>query len=75
MKELNQLNITDQLIRLSEDNKYSARFYPTRCAHLANQEVIESLENKTRLAILAKLKGKHQGPWEKFKGGAVGNFS
>jgi hypothetical protein len=67
LSELNHLNISDQLIRLSEDNKYSATFYPTRCAQLANQEVLETLDKKTRLAILAKLKGKHQGPWGKFK--------
>jgi hypothetical protein len=75
LNELNQMNITDQLIRLSEDNKYSAKYYPTRCVRRANRKVIESLDDKTRLAILAKLKGKHRGPWGKFKRRLVETFN
>jgi hypothetical protein len=65
--ELNQLTIEEQLHRLATDELYSVEFYPTSIAGAATEEVVNSLNEETRLALCMKLKGKKRGPWSKFK--------
>jgi hypothetical protein len=65
--ELNILTIEEQLHRLADDAHYSVEFYPTRIADAATEEVVESLDEETRLALWKKLKGKKRGPWSNFK--------
>ena len=65
--ELNQLTLQEQLHQLATDETYSVEFYPTRIAGAATEEVINSLDEDTLMALRKKLKGKKRGPWSNFK--------
>ncbi len=71
---LNVQPIATQLSQLAYDDTYAAEFYPTRCAHYATQDIIDSLDVRIRLKLLEKLKGKHKGPWGKFKRRLLSSF-
>ena len=67
IKLLSKKDITEQLIQLAGDEKYSVEFYPTQLANQAKPEFLKTLDEKLLIALLQKLKGKHKGPWGKFK--------
>ena len=73
--DLNQMTIKDQLRHLAADQAYSVEFYPTCIANAATEEVVNSLDEDTRLALWKKLKGKKRGPWSKFKRRLLSTFS
>jgi hypothetical protein len=72
--ELNILTIEAQLRRLATDEAHSVEFYPTRIADAANSEVINSLDEGTRILLWKKLKGKKRGPWKNFKKRLLSTF-
>lgn len=73
--DLEELTIQQQLHRLATDEHYSVEFYPTRIAIAATAEVLDSIDEKTRLALWTKLKGKKRGPWKNFKRRLRSTFS
>jgi hypothetical protein len=73
--ELNDLTIEEQLYRLATDVRYSVEFYPTRIAGAATKKVMDSLDEKTRLALWMKLKGRKRGPWSRLKRRVVSTFA
>ena len=67
INHLSRKNLTEQLIQLAGDQEFSVEFYPTKIANQAKPEFLNNLDDKLRIALLKKLKGKHKGPWGKFK--------
>lgn len=67
LEKLRELSLTDQLRQLADDPTYSVEFYPTRLPDSVDEATISSLDVETRIALLAKLKGRHRGPWRRVK--------
>ena len=67
IQKLNNMSIRDQLILISKDELNSLTFYPTRCAGLADNAVIDSLSEEIKDALKEKLYGRQRGPWLGFK--------
>jgi len=64
---LNAMTPTEQLLHLAQDAEHGPKYYPTRVAGAARQEVIDGLDKSVRLQLAEKLKGKQRGPWGSFK--------
>ena len=69
------MTIEEQLHRLATDELYSIEFYPISIADAATEEVVNSLDEETRLALCKNLKGKKRGPWSKFKRRLLSTFA
>lgn len=67
LKQLDLIPIEKQLEQLAFDPKYPVEFYPTRIPYQTTPEIINNLNVETRKALFAKLKGRHRGPWQRFK--------
>jgi hypothetical protein len=67
LAKLRELSLDDQLKQLAYDQKYSVEFYPTRLADSVDATTTSLLDGETRIALLAKLKGRHRGPWRRVK--------
>lgn len=67
IKAFDKIPLMEQLEMIASDPLYPINFYPTRCANAGSLQVIVSLPKETRLVLLKKLKGRHKGPWGKFK--------
>ena len=67
IKELSKKDFEEQLIQLAHDQKFSVEFYPTKLASKATDGFLSALDEEVQIALLEKLKGKHKGPWSKFK--------
>ena len=67
IRKLNEMSVRDQLILISKDELHSLTFYPTRCAGLADNAVIDSLSKEVKKALKDKLYGRQRGPWLGFK--------
>ena len=67
LEELGKLSIEEQLQQLSRDYEFPVEWYPSRLAYAATSDVLNGLSMNLRLALFAKLKGRHLGPWGVFK--------
>jgi len=67
IEELSELAVEEQLIKLANDDTYSAGFYPARMAYNANMNVVDKLDEDIKIMLMAKLKGKTKGSWGRFK--------
>jgi hypothetical protein len=67
LAKLSKLPLAEQLKQLAYDQNYSVEFYPTRLADSVDEATIHSLDKETRIALLAKLKGRRRGPWRRVK--------
>lgn len=67
LKSLETLSINEQLQLLANDTEFPIQWYPTRLACAANAQIINRLDHSLRMTLLAKLKGRHRGPWGNFK--------
>ena len=67
IQELSGLTIIEQLHRVADDKDHVVQFYPTRIARRATTEVIKQLDKTTRDKLIGRMRGRHKGPWMKFK--------
>jgi len=67
IQELAGLTIIEQLHRVADDKDHVVQFYPTRIASRATTEVIKQLDKATRDKLIGRMRGRHKGPWMKFK--------
>jgi hypothetical protein len=66
ISKIRALTPKDRLVRLANDSGHPIQFFPSEFAQV-NDELLETMDESTRIQLLEKLKGVAKGPWKQFR--------